>query len=100
MKNIDRQVAIARTGEFVDEIAHGVQGITPNFVVFDRQCFAQLFEQPGVRAFSQRVGDDGVSRELKAVGTVHVFLCATMPRQTHRGEASAANTVPPPVFAA
>ena len=97
-EDIDRQVAIACAREFIDEIAHGMERIALRAISGRIQRRTQFFEQSGIGAFRQRVGDDGVSGYLKATSALHSVLHERMPRQMRQSEARTANTPPAPVF--
>ena len=91
-KDIDRQVAIACTGKFIDEITHGLERIALRAISARVQRRAQLFEQSGISALRHRVGDDGVCGQVSALKSVHSVLRVRMPEQRPRSEAWAANT--------
>ena len=91
-KNIDRQVAIACAGKFIDEITNGLKRITLRTISGRIQCRTQVFQQSSLGTFRQRLGDDGVFGQVRALNSVHSVLRVSMPEQGPRSEAWAANT--------
>lgn len=109
-QDVDRQIAIPRPGEFVDEVTDGPKRSALLVLLPVCQRTAQFVHQPGLGTLPQHIGDGFASalpgrrrrrtappskagfREVKE--SVHNFLATSMPRQMHPREAAAANTPP------
>jgi len=107
-QNIDGEVTVLRPGEFIDEIADGLQRGFLSFIRFHRQRRTQVVDQPvfgavldhiGYRVAGRSTGRNAATDAIvgtnglsKAMDAVHDFLLTSMRRQMRSGEGTAVNT--------
>jgi len=108
-QDVDGEIAILRSGEFIDEIADGTQCGARLIVHFKGQRAAQFLDQPVFRAVPDQLGDGiawrpagwtsatgapvGANGLRESMNTGHDFLSTSMRRQMRSGEAVAVNTL-------
>ena len=109
-QDVDGEIAVLRSGEFIDEIADGTQRGARLIVHFNGQRGAQFFDQTVFGAVPDHIGD-GIARRpagwntatgapvganglRESMNTGHDFLSTSMRRQMRSGEAVAVNTPP------
>ena len=107
-QNIDGEVTVLRPGEFIDEIADGLQRGSLGVVRFDRQRRAQVVDQPVFGAVLDHIGYRVAGRStvrnastdaiadanglMESMDAVHDFLRTSMRRRMRSGEGTAVNT--------